>query len=124
MLDSDTHEPDGLTPTQTQGQWLEAALAESTASFQVVVMHHAPHSSGLSRRHPAMRWPYAAWGADLVLAGHDHDYERFVVDGLDLYRHRHRRRALRKFVTEETGSQRGFATTASVRCASRPARST
>jgi hypothetical protein len=28
-----------------------------------------------------MQWPFRAWGADLVLSGHDHDYERFVVDG-------------------------------------------
>ena len=29
-----------------------------------------------------MRWPYKQWGADLVLAGHDHTYERFEIDGL------------------------------------------
>ncbi|HEY0135264.1 MAG TPA: metallophosphoesterase, partial [Nannocystis sp.] len=109
MLDSDYHEPDGLTPTQVQGQWLEAALAESTASFQVVVMHHAPYSSGYHGGTKAMRWPYAAWGADLVLAGHDHNYERFVVDGLDYVVTGTGGAALRKFVTEEPGSQRGHA---------------
>jgi hypothetical protein len=29
-----------------------------------------------------MRWPFKEWGADLVLAGHDHTYERIVVDGM------------------------------------------
>jgi hypothetical protein len=29
-----------------------------------------------------MQWPYAAWGADLVLAGHDHCYERLQLDGI------------------------------------------
>jgi hypothetical protein len=29
-----------------------------------------------------MQWPYAAWGADLVLAGHDHIYERLEEDGI------------------------------------------
>lgn len=109
MLDSDYHEPDGLTPTQAQGQWLAAALAESTASFQVVVMHHAPYSSGFHAGTKAMRWPYAAWGADLVLAGHDHDYERLVIDGLDYVVTGTGGAALRKFVAEEPGSQRGHA---------------
>jgi tartrate-resistant acid phosphatase type 5 len=27
----------------------------------------------------AMRWPFEQWGADVVLAGHDHVYERFEV---------------------------------------------
>ena len=109
MLDSDYREPDGLTPTQAQGQWLEAALAGSDASFRVVAMHHAPHSSGLHGGLPAMRWPYADWGADLVLAGHDHDYERLVVDGLPYVVVGTSGAALRKFVTEAPGSQRGHA---------------
>jgi hypothetical protein len=29
-----------------------------------------------------MEWPYRASGIDLVLAGHDHTYERAVVDGV------------------------------------------
>ncbi len=109
MLDSDPHEPDGLKPTQTQGQWLEAALAESDAVWQVVVMHHAPYSSGYHGGTTAMRWPYAEWGADLVLAGHDHDYERFKVDGLNYLVVGTGGGALRKFASEETGSQRGHA---------------
>src|SRR4029453_12006342 len=27
-----------------------------------------------------MQWPYEDWGADAVLSGHDHDYERLVFD--------------------------------------------
>ena len=27
-----------------------------------------------------MQWPLEAWGADLVLAGHDHVYERIMLD--------------------------------------------
>jgi hypothetical protein len=26
-----------------------------------------------------MQWPFAEWGADLVLAGHDHSYERVTA---------------------------------------------
>jgi hypothetical protein len=29
-----------------------------------------------------MQWPFAAWGADLVLSAHDHNYERLSVGGL------------------------------------------
>src|SRR6478672_6518225 len=28
-----------------------------------------------------MQWPYKEWGASVVLAGHDHDYERLAVNG-------------------------------------------
>jgi hypothetical protein len=29
-----------------------------------------------------MQWPYAAWGADAVIGGHDHTYERIARDGI------------------------------------------
>ena len=32
-----------------------------------------------------MRWPFEAWGADAVLHGHDHDYERFQVGGIPYF---------------------------------------
>jgi hypothetical protein len=28
-----------------------------------------------------MQWPFGAWGAEAVLSGHDHTYERFDVGG-------------------------------------------
>jgi tartrate-resistant acid phosphatase type 5 len=111
LLDSDKHEPDGATVDSVQAQWLEAALADSEATFQVVLMHHAPYSSGLHNGTKSMRWPFAAWGADLVLAGHDHDYERMVVDGLPYLVVGTGGAALRDFETEEVGSQRGHADT-------------
>jgi tartrate-resistant acid phosphatase type 5 len=107
LIDSDYHEPDGLTPGQAQGQWLEAALAESEAQFQVVLMHHPPYSSGWHQSTTAMRWPYAEWGADLVLAGHEHDYERLVVDGLPYVIAGTGGASLRSFSLEASGSQRG-----------------
>lgn len=109
LLDSDTREPDGAVEGSVQAQWLEAALADSEASFQVVLMHHAPYSSGLHTGTDGMRWPFAAWGADLVIAGHDHDYERIVVDGLPYLVVGTGGAALRDFGTEEVGSQRGHA---------------
>jgi len=32
-----------------------------------------------------MRWPFEAWGAEAVLAGHDHTYERFQVGGIPYF---------------------------------------
>jgi hypothetical protein len=82
MLDSMPDEPDGTAPDSTQGQWLQASLAASTARWRVVVMHHPPFSSGLHGPSDWMQWPFAAWGAQLVLAGHDHSYERIAHDGI------------------------------------------
>ncbi len=109
LLDSDEREPDGATEGSIQAQWLEAALADSEADFQVVLMHHAPYSSGAHYGIKSMRWPYAAWGADLVIAGHDHDYERMHVDGLPYLVVGTGGAALRDFAAEEVGSQRGHA---------------
>jgi tartrate-resistant acid phosphatase type 5 len=88
-VDSDVHEPDGIEATSKQAAWLERALGASKVAWQIVYMHHPPFSSGSHGSSIELRWPYAAWGADLVLAGHDHHYERieeggivYVVNGL------------------------------------------
>ena len=82
MLDSMPGEPDGITADSVQGQWLQRELASSTATWKIVVMHHPPYSSGHHGSSDWMKWPYQDWGANLVLAGHDHDYERITLDGL------------------------------------------
>ena len=81
-LDSDPHEPDGTAVDSIQGQWFQEAIAASSAIWKVVYMHHPPFSSGLHGSSTWMQWPFHTWGVDVVLAGHDHDYERVVVDGL------------------------------------------
>jgi predicted MPP superfamily phosphohydrolase len=81
-IDSDPHEPDGINATSTQASWLREGLAASKQAFNIVAMHHPPFSSGPHGDTPVMQWPYAEWGADLVLAGHDHGYERLEIDGL------------------------------------------
>ncbi len=45
-------------------------------------MHYPPYSSGQHGSTDWARWPYAEWGADVVLAGHDHTYERLDENGL------------------------------------------
>ncbi len=84
-IDSDTHEPDGITATSAQAAWLQGALAVSTAPWQLVYMHHPPYSSGLHGSTAALQWPYKDWGADAVLAGHDHHFERLNAGGLPYF---------------------------------------
>lgn len=82
-VDSDPHEPDGIGSTSVQADWLRRGLADSTAPWRIVAMHHPPHSSSLAHGStPALQWPYADWGAAAVLAGHDHTYERIVRDDI------------------------------------------
>ncbi len=85
VLDSDPAEPHGTSSTSIQAQWLRAALAASTAPWKIVYFHHAPYSSGNHGSTLAMRWPFQAWGAHAVLAGHDHHYERFSIDGIPYF---------------------------------------
>jgi tartrate-resistant acid phosphatase type 5 len=74
-------EPDGHSATSKQALWLKAKLAASTSPWKVVFFHRAPFSSGSEHGSTSyMQWPFEAWGADAVLAGHDHHYERIMKD--------------------------------------------
>ena len=57
-------------------------LAASTSPWKIVYFHHSPYSSGYHGPVDWMSWPFAEWGASVVLSGHDHTYERLLVDGL------------------------------------------
>lgn len=81
-LDSDTAEPDGIGQNSIQAEWLQTSLANATTPWQIVYFHHSPYSSGYNGPVTYMRWPFQSWGADLVLSGHDHHYERLEVDSL------------------------------------------
>ena len=86
ILDTDKNEPDGYAADSVQAQWLRDQLAASDAPWQIVVLHYPPYSS--SAHHGSDRvvqWPYAAWGADAVIAGHDHLYERVQANGLPYF---------------------------------------
>lgn len=86
IVDSDSEEPDGATVESAQAGWLQSQLATSTACFDVVVFHHAPYSTGSHHGStPRMRWPFAAWGADVVMSGHEHNYERLEVAGMPYF---------------------------------------
>jgi acid phosphatase type 7 len=63
-----------------QKAWLEKDLAASQADWKVVYFHHPPWSSGSHGSQLLMRREFAPlferYGVDLVLTGHDHNYER------------------------------------------------
>jgi tartrate-resistant acid phosphatase type 5 len=83
IIDSDINEPDGQTADSVQGQWLRAQLSASDSPWKLVLLHHAPYSSGGNHGDsPDLQWPFADWGADVVLAGHEHSYERIERDGI------------------------------------------
>jgi tartrate-resistant acid phosphatase type 5 len=82
VLDSDPREPDGTRRGSKQHAWFVEAAAASRAAFQVVVCHHPPHSSGEHGGTPDADWDFETHGIDLVLSGHDHDYERIGRDGI------------------------------------------
>ena len=85
IIDSDQNEPDGTSVTSQQAKWLKNGLAASTSAFNIVVMHHPPYSSGRHGSTSYMQWPFKTWGADAVLSGHDHLYERILVDGFPYF---------------------------------------
>ena len=84
-IDSDPNEPDGNSQSSVQAQWLQTRLAQSTSPYRFVYMHHAPFSSAQNGSHPTLQWPYPAWGASAVIAGHDHTYERIMRDGIPYF---------------------------------------
>ncbi|RJT76477.1 hypothetical protein D6T63_16270 [Arthrobacter cheniae] len=67
---------------EEQTRWLRTALAEPQppGAWTVVAMHHPAYSAGHHGSDQAVRdaWSplFAAAGVPLVLAGHDHDYQR------------------------------------------------
>ncbi len=65
-----------------QREWLKTGLANSTAPWKFVTSHLPPYSSGRHLPNPRVQWPYQAWGADALLAGHNHSYERILRDDM------------------------------------------
>ncbi|MDX2003701.1 MAG: metallophosphoesterase [Meiothermus sp.] len=72
--------------TYAQRDWLEAALAASSATWKVVSLHRPIYSSNLYGGFRGVRrliLPLLqTYRVDLVLAGHDHCYERLEVGGV------------------------------------------
>ncbi len=71
----------GCAAGSAQEKWLRADLAANPRKCTLAYWHHPRYSSGSHGNNTAVNplWKalYAA-GADVVLSGHDHDYERFA----------------------------------------------
>jgi tartrate-resistant acid phosphatase type 5 len=82
VVDSDEHQPDGNTIGSKQYHWLKQKLEESKACFKIVYFHHAPYSSGQHGSEKDLRWKFDELGADVVMSGHEHSYERIERDDI------------------------------------------
>ncbi|MDH4335163.1 MAG: metallophosphoesterase, partial [Chloroflexota bacterium] len=90
VLNSNCDAVGGCGPGSPQLAWLEADLAASgaasPAACTLAYWHHPRYSSGRhgdDDRTDALWTALATAGADLVLTGHDHDYERLALaDGI------------------------------------------
>jgi hypothetical protein len=86
ILDSDDHEPDGITQDSIQASWFEQTIAASRAPWALVFMHHPPYSSSsIYGSDEELQWPFSEWGADAVFSGHAHHYERLVLNGIPYF---------------------------------------
>ena len=67
-----------LSSAGPQAQWLQAQLSASDCPWRVVVWHHPPQTSGVDYYpgYAVMNWPLGSWGADVLITGHSHLYER------------------------------------------------
>jgi tartrate-resistant acid phosphatase type 5 len=84
-INANYQEPDGVGRSSVQADWLRRGLASSNLPWKIVYMHHPPYSSGYQGSIDWVRWPYKEWGATAVLSGHDHTYERLLVDGFPYF---------------------------------------
>lgn len=81
-LNSECAQAGGCDANSEQGKWLTKDLAEHPAGCTLAYFHRPLFSSGLAHGadpelKPLWETLYHA-GADVVINGHDHDYERFT----------------------------------------------
>ena len=114
VLDSDCSSVGGCGADSPQGGWLAADLKASTARCTLAIWHHPRFSSGEhgNDTEVAPLWTaLAGAAADVVVNGHDHDYERFAPQ--DSAGQLDRAGGLREFVVGTGGAAlRPFPTTA------------
>lgn len=82
VLNSNCAAIGGCTAGSPQEQWLRADLAANPRSCAIAMWHHSRFSSGgehgSSTATQALYQALYDFNAELVLTGHDHDYERFA----------------------------------------------
>jgi hypothetical protein len=74
---------DSNNVSATQTAWLEQRLSASTATWKIALFHHPPYTCGehMGNTVVAERWAplFEDYGVQLVLSGHDHNYQRFAA---------------------------------------------
>ena len=86
--------------------WLANDLAQNPNFCTIAYFHHPAFSSGWHGNHPHMRLAWQVlydFGADVAIAGHDHDYERFSPQDADGVADSER--GIREFVVGTGGSE-------------------
>ncbi|MGE0877495.1 MAG: metallophosphoesterase [Acidimicrobiia bacterium] len=72
----DSNQPDNAE----QRTFLETTLSTTTAKWRIVALHHPPYSAGYQGSSKNVRAAFSPlferYGVQLVLSGHDHDYQR------------------------------------------------
>ncbi len=85
-LNSNCSQIGGCDLGSPQNNWLRADLTASSAPCTVAYLHHTPHSSGDHGNNmgtqPLMDVLYE-FGAEILVGGHDHTYERFTPQDAD-----------------------------------------
>jgi Calcineurin-like phosphoesterase len=70
------------TVDDRQTAWLEQQLRDSVATWKIAVFHHPPYTCGGHAGHSDVvrRWVplFERYDVQLVLSGHDHNYQRFA----------------------------------------------
>jgi hypothetical protein len=80
MLNSECHDIGGCRVGSPQETWLKADLAAWPSKCSMAVMHKPLYVSGAPNNlqvRPLWQALYAA-GAEIVISGHEHHYERFI----------------------------------------------
>jgi len=95
----------GCEAASPQGQWLKQDLAQHPAICTLAHFHQPLFSSGLKHGNNSAMKPlwdvlYHA-GADIIINGHDHDYERFALQ--DPEGHADAKHGMREFVVGSGG---------------------
>jgi acid phosphatase type 7 len=107
-LNSMCSEIGGCAAGSRQEQWLRSDLAAHRDSCVLAYWHHPRYSSGVEGGYDSLRtlWQtlYDA-GAELVLSGHDHTYERFAPQ--DAIGNEDRAHGIRQFVVGTGGKNPG-----------------
>ena len=71
---------------EAQRTWLAGqTAANADALYHVAYFHRPPNSTGRHGDRPAMQWDFEALGVDVVLSGHEHNYQRVAAPAARLY---------------------------------------